>query len=71
MLLGTRAMRLQGERVVLGGDYCLERSGHYWTLSGDGALVNGLPGSPGQVLALGDTLSLGSVGHGRLIEVLD
>lgn len=71
VLLGTRAMRLQGERVVLGGDYCLERTGQYWTLSGDGALVNGLPGSPGQVLALGDTLSLGSVGHGRLIEVLD
>ncbi|CAN0601432.1 unnamed protein product [Ectocarpus sp. 12 AP-2014] len=40
-------------------------------LHGAGALINGLPGAPGQAVMLGDTLSLGSAGHGRLIEVVD
>ena len=71
VLLGTRALPLRGEQIDLGGDYRLQRSGDQWTLHGGDALVNGMPSSPQQPLALGDTLSLGSVGHGRLIEVVD
>jgi hypothetical protein len=71
VLLGTRALPLRGAQVELGGGYRLQEQGGQWTLHGADALVNGLPASPGQALVLGDTLSLGSVGHGRLIEVLE
>jgi hypothetical protein len=71
VLIGTRALPLRGESVALAGSYALQREGEHWTLSGDDALVNGLPCAPRQALHLGDTLSLGSEGHGRLIEVVD
>lgn len=71
VLLGTRALPLRGAEVELGGGFTLRADGPHWTLHGSGALINGLPSTPVQPLALGDTLSLGSAGHGRLIEVLD
>lgn len=71
VLLGTRAWALRGGEVPLGGGFSLREHRGQWALQGDGALVNGLPSSPAQPLQLGDTLSLGTAGHGRLIEVLD
>ena len=71
VLLGTRALPLRGEHVDLGEGFALRCHGSAWVLEGDGALVNGLPSAPGQPLSLGDTLFLGSAGHGRLIEVMD
>lgn len=71
VLLGMQALPLRGDRVALGDAFALRREQASWVLEGDGALVNGLPCAPGQPLSLGDTLSLGSTGHGRLIEVLD
>lgn len=71
VLLGTRALPLRGERVDLGDTHHLKRQDGHWTLQGEDALVNGLPCSSRQPLHLGDTLSLGSSGHGRLIEVID
>jgi hypothetical protein len=71
VLIGTRALPLRGESVTLAGSYTLKRQGEHWTLQGDQELVNGLPCAPRQPLQLGDTLSLGSEGHGRLIEVVD
>ena len=71
VLLGTRALPLRGKQIDLGGGYSLLSQGTFWTLHGDGALINGLPSTAQQPLVLGDTLSLGAAGHGRLIEVLD
>ncbi|MFT7288690.1 MAG: hypothetical protein ACI87W_002813 [Halieaceae bacterium] len=71
VLIGVRALPLRGEAVDLGSGYQLRIDGDHWTLHGDGALINGLPSAPQQPLALGDTLFLGSAGHGRLIEVQD
>lgn len=71
VLIGVRAMPLRGDRVSLGDEHHLRREGEHWTLHGDDALINGLPSSPRQPLHLGDTLSLGSAGHGRLIEIVD
>lgn len=71
VLLGTLALPLRGREVHLGGEFSLRKSEDHWTLHGDGALINGMPGASQQPLALGDTLSLGSTGHGRLIEVRD
>lgn len=71
VLIGTRALPLRGASVELGGGFSLRARQSYWTLHGDGGLINGLPSTPQQPLSLGDTLSLGSAGHGRLIEVLD
>ncbi len=71
VLIGTRALPLRGERVELGGGFSLRHQQAHWTLHGDGGLINGLPSTAQQPLSLGDTLSLGSAGHGRLIEVLD
>jgi len=71
VLIGTRAYPLRGREVDLGSGFCLRRSDEHWTLHGEGALINGLPSTPVQPLALGDTLSLGAAGHGRLIEVRD
>jgi hypothetical protein len=71
VLVGTRALPLRGAEVTLGSGFALRHSNGAWTLHGDGALINGLPSTPVQPLALGDTLSLGAAGHGRLIEVLD
>jgi hypothetical protein len=70
VLLGTRALPLRGDEVSLGGGFSLRARNGHWTLQGDGGLVNGLPSTPQQPLHLGDTLSLGTTGHGRLIEVL-
>lgn len=71
VLLGTKAMPLHGDKVELGGAFALRISNGQWSLHGEGGLINGLPSSPAQGLELGDTLSLGSTGHGRLIEVVD
>lgn len=71
VLIDTRALRLRGDRVSLVDGYTLVRGNGAWTLEGKGALINGMPAAPGQSLRLGDTLSLGSSGHGRLIEVVD
>ncbi|MFK8041596.1 hypothetical protein [Congregibacter sp.] len=71
VLIGTRAMPLRGEQVPLAGGFTLKNVNGHWTLHGDGALINGMPSTPQQPLALGDTLSLGTAGHGRLIEVQD
>ncbi|GAB5415167.1 MAG: hypothetical protein Cons2KO_27700 [Congregibacter sp.] len=71
VLMGTRAMPLKGEEITLGDGFKLVASQGAWSLQGDGGLVNGLPAAPSQILELGDTLSLGSAGHGRLIEVVD
>jgi hypothetical protein len=71
VLLDTRALPLRGDRVPLAGSFALARREGHWTIEGAGALINGMPASPGQPLRLGDTLSLGSSGHGRLIEVVD
>ncbi|MEO0436846.1 MAG: hypothetical protein AAF098_08055 [Pseudomonadota bacterium] len=71
ILLGTRALPLRGERIELAEGFSLRMSDAAWTLHGDDALVNGMPSSPRQPLQLGDTLSLGTAGHGRLIEVVD
>lgn len=71
VLVGTRALALRGAEVVLGSGFALRHTDGAWTLHGDGALINGIPSTPVQPLALGDTLFLGAAGHGRLIEVLD
>ena len=71
VLLGTRALALRGQEIDLGSGFMLQLANDHWTLHGDGALINGLPSTPAQPLHLGDTLSLGAAGHGRLIEVLD
>ncbi len=71
ILLGTRALPLRGNRVELGEGFDLRFAEGHWNLHGNGALINGIPASPVQPLALGDTLSLGTAGHGRLIEVVD
>ncbi|MEE4277217.1 MAG: hypothetical protein V2I82_01975 [Halieaceae bacterium] len=71
VLLDTRALPLRGSQVVLGKGFELREDGGQWTLHGKGALINGLPATPGHPLALGDTLSLGAAGAGRLIEVVD
>ncbi|EED30652.1 hypothetical protein NOR53_208 [gamma proteobacterium NOR5-3] len=69
VLIGTLALPLRDEQVPLAGGFSLRRADGYWTLHGDGALINGMPSTPQQPLSLGDTLSLGTAGHGRLIEV--
>ena len=71
ILLGTRALPLRGERIELGSGFALKAADRHWTLHGAGGLINGLPSTPRQALRLGDTLSLGAAGHGRLIEVVD
>ncbi|WP_439101564.1 hypothetical protein [Congregibacter sp.] len=71
VLMGTLALPLRGSEVALVGGFSLRKVDDYWTLHGDGALINGMPCAPQQPLALGDTLSLGTAGHGRLIEVRD
>lgn len=71
VLVGTRAIPLRGDRVSLGSGFSLQSQGGAWTLHGDGGLINGIPSNPQQSLRLGDTLSLGAAGHGRLIEVVD
>jgi hypothetical protein len=71
VLVGVRARPLKGDRVDLGEAHFLQRKGEQWTLHGEDALINGLPSNSRQALALGDTLSLGSAGHGRLIEIVD
>ncbi|MEM1188856.1 MAG: hypothetical protein AAGI72_10040 [Pseudomonadota bacterium] len=71
ILLGTRALPLRGSRIELGEGFDLRFAEGHWNLHGSGALINGIPASPVQPLALGDTLSLGTAGHGRLIEVVD
>lgn len=71
VLLGTRALPLRNAEVSLGGGFSLRKDNGHWALHGDGGMINGLPSTPHQPLQLGDTLSLGSAGHGRLIEVLD
>jgi len=71
VLVGTRARPLRGRHIALGSGFDLRHDGTHWTLHGDGALINGLPATPVQPLVLGDTLSLGSAGHGRLIEVVE
>ncbi|MEM1404246.1 MAG: hypothetical protein AAGG55_13005 [Pseudomonadota bacterium] len=71
VLIGAKAMPLRGNEVSLDGGFALRNTGGYWTLHGDGSLINGLPGNAHQPLQLGDTLSLGHAGHGRLIEVMD
>ncbi|WOJ93044.1 hypothetical protein R0135_14835 [Congregibacter variabilis] len=69
VLLGTLALPLRDEQVLLSGGFSLRQSNGHWTLHGDGGLINGMPSTPQQPLSLGDTLSLGTAGHGRLIEV--
>jgi hypothetical protein len=69
VLVGTLALPLRDEQVPLTGGFSLRRSNGHWTLHGDGGLINGMPSTPQQPLSLGDTLSLGTAGHGRLIEV--
>lgn len=71
VLIDTRALPLRGDEIVLGEGYRLREADGQWTLHGNGALVNGLPSSPQQALQLGDTLSLGPAGHGRLIKVME
>ncbi|MFK7830986.1 MAG: hypothetical protein AB8B57_14500 [Congregibacter sp.] len=71
ILIHTQALPLRGEEIILGEGFCLRASNGHWTLHGDGGLINGLPSTSQQPLHLGDTLSLGTAGHGRLIEVLD
>jgi len=71
LLLGVRALPLRGKAIDLGHGFELRRDGAAWTVHGDGALINGLPATPVQPLVLGDTLSLGTAGHGRLIEVVE
>lgn len=71
VLLGVKALPLRDNEVILSEDFVLRRENHHWTLHGDNALINGLPANAHQPLALGDTLSLGTTGHGRLIEVVD
>lgn len=71
LLLGVRALPLRGRTIDLGQGFELRRDGAAWTVLGDGALINGLPATPVQPLVLGDTLSLGAAGHGRLIEVVE
>ena len=71
LLLGVRALPLRGRAIDLGHGFELRRDGAAWTVHGDGALINGLPATPVQPLVLGDTLSLGAAGHGRLIEVAE
>lgn len=71
VLLGVKALALRGGEVDLGNGYVLRKESGFWALHGDGGLINGIPSTPHQPLHLGDTLSLGSAGHGRLIEVLD
>ncbi|MEE4108351.1 MAG: hypothetical protein V2I24_03330 [Halieaceae bacterium] len=71
LLLGVRALPLRGRAIDLGHGFELRRDGATWTVHGDGALINGLPATPVQPLVLGDTLSLGAAGHGRLIEVVE
>lgn len=71
LLLGVRALPLRGRAIDLGHGFELRRDGAAWTVHGDGALINGLPATPVQPLVLGDTLSLGAAGHGRLIEVVE
>ena len=71
VLLGVQALPLRGDEVKLGSEFVLRRENSHWTLHGDNALINGLPANQHQPLALGDTLSLGTTGHGRLIEVVD
>ncbi|WP_439107353.1 hypothetical protein [Congregibacter sp.] len=71
VLLGTLALPLRGSEIELGDGFVLRQQNNFWTLHGNGALINGMPGMPQQPLALGDTLSLGTTGHGRLIRVQD
>jgi len=71
VLLGTLALPLRGDVVSLEGGFSLRRTSDEWTLHGDGGLINGMPSVPQQPLSLGDTLSLGTAGHGRLIHVQD
>lgn len=71
VLLGTLATPLRGDVVSLEGGFSLRRAGESWTLHGDDGLINGMPSVPQQPLSLGDTLSLGTAGHGRLIHVQD
>lgn len=71
VLLGVKAVPLRDAKVPLGDDFVLHRENGHWTLHGQNALINGLPANPHQPLVLGDTLSLGTTGHGRLIEVVD
>ena len=71
ILVGTRALPLRGERIELGSGFALQQADKRWTLHGEGGLINGLPSTSLQPLHLGDTLSLGAAGHGRLIEVVD
>ena len=71
VLVGTRALPLRGAEVDLGSGFRLRLENDHWTLHGDGALINGIPATPVQPLALGDTLFLGTAGHGRMIEVRD
>ncbi|MFT4768254.1 MAG: hypothetical protein ACI8RN_001388 [Glaciecola sp.] len=69
VLVGTLALPLGDEQVLLTGGFSLRLTSGHWTLHGDGGLINGMPSTPQQPLSLGDTLSLGTAGHGRLIEV--
>lgn len=71
VLLGTLALPLRGDAVTLEGGFSLRRASGNWTLHGDDGLINGMPSVPQQPLSLGDTLSLGTAGHGRLIRVQD
>lgn len=69
VLVGTLALPLRDAQVPLTAGFSLRQANGHWTLHGDGGLINGMPSTPQQPLSLGDTLSLGTAGHGRLIEV--
>ncbi|MEM6484440.1 MAG: hypothetical protein AAF662_05590 [Pseudomonadota bacterium] len=71
VLIGIKAMPLRGDQINLVDDFSLRLVKNRWTLHGPDGLVNGLPSHPQQALELGDTLTLGTAGHGRLIQVCD
>lgn len=71
VLIGTKAMPLRGDQIHLADGFSLRFVKNCWTLHGQDGLVNGLPSHPQQPLELGDTLTLGTSGHGRLIQVCD
>ncbi|MEM9257509.1 MAG: hypothetical protein AAGA91_18865 [Pseudomonadota bacterium] len=70
LLRGTRADPLQEGGVALDENWRLVRNGRGWLLEGCGdAAVNGAPYSTGQLLSLGDEITIGKGQPALLIEV--